>query len=143
MGISSTHTAVLAARGSSSSGQGKCSKTCEIIIASTVAGVFISVMLCIGMCYVYTSCKLRKRCKIPLVLPTALTTVKPSTPDRADVIAKLEQKLGKYLDENPHILDMPDRKIPDYLKAQDLTAQELEDVILVIARRRLARDGIV
>jgi hypothetical protein len=74
--------------------------------------------------------------------------VKPSsvemTKRRMDAIENLERKLGKYLDENEHILDMSDRKIPDYLKEQvpGLSAQELQDVILVIAARRLARDDV-
>lgn len=135
MGFSSAHTSVFvagAASRSSSHDKGSCGKTCEIIIASTIGGVFGVVLLCLWICYMMTTWKIRRQRQRNIEL----------TIQHMDAITSLERKLGKYLDDNAHILDMPDRRIPDYLKEHvpNLSAQELQDVILVIAARRLARD---
>lgn len=132
MGITSVSTSLLvtnsASRGSSSGGG--CDKTCDVIIASTVCGVFGSCLLLIGICYLVTICKARKQ-KQHIAMDIELSNI---------ALAKLEDKIGHYLDANPHILDMPDRKIPDYVKEHgpELTPSELDNVINVIAARRVA-----
>lgn len=136
MGRASSVSASLLATSARSSGGrgGSCDTTCTIIVATTVGGFFGCIILLLCLCYFMFRREEKKR-KVQVI---QLAPVR--SPDDRDRIDKLEKKLAEYLNANPHILDMSDRKIPDYIKEHvpDLTAKELEDVILVIAARRVA-----
>lgn len=48
-------------------------------------------------------------------------------------------KLNTFMDNNPHVLDMPDRKIPTYLQENipELSTQEAVKTLYLVAQRRL------
>lgn len=114
---------------SSSGGSGDCDKTCSIIVGSVIGSVFGFFILVCVTCYVYKRVKERRK----------LAQYEKLKREQDDAIKKLEGRIGPYLDANPHILDMGDYKIPQYLQ-EVIPGLSQQDAILAlnsVAKRRV------
>jgi hypothetical protein len=115
-----------------SHGQSRGASTDDYIIAGCIAG---SIFLTCILCTICLLCKWRNKAKEQAInyYFTPRIEVRRS-------LERIEGIVGPFLDANPHVLDMSDRKIPAFLKENipNLKDEDAEEALYVIAKRRLA-----
>ncbi len=104
-------------------------KTVGIILGSVFGGIF-GIML-IMICIFYIEHRIR-------IIRNKQNEKKQQCEFEKN-IARLELIVGPYIDKNPNILDMDDRKIPEHLQQNidNLNENDAKFAINVIAKRRV------
>lgn len=114
-------TYIALALSNSAHGGEECDRDCIIIVPTVICGTFGLIALCVCCCYAYHHHK-RRRSAI-----------------EAEVLRiRRKQSMLTVISENPELIDIPDRTIPEYLtqKHPNLTNNDVSYVIQLVAKKR-------